>query len=181
MALHVLGPVALTEALLPRLRGSLREPRVIFITSGGMYTQALHLDDLEYTQGKYSGATAYARSKRAQVELLETFSRAWAPVRVYATHPGWADTPGVQTSLPRFHTITKPFLRSSEQGADTIVWLGAADEPAHSTGGFWHDRRVRPTHRMPSTHETPADRTALWDACERLSGLTATDHERGAV
>ena len=40
---------------------------IIFITSGGMYTQALHLDDLEYTQGKYSGATAYARSKRAQV------------------------------------------------------------------------------------------------------------------
>ena len=161
MALHVLGPVALTEALLPRLRGSLREPRVIFITSGGMYTQALHLDDLEYTQGKYSGATAYARSKRAQVELLETFSRAWAPVRVYATHPGWADTPGVQDSLPAFRAATKPILRDAAAGADTTVWLSAV-QPAPRTATLWHDRHSRPTHMLPTTPASRGDRARLW-------------------
>jgi len=160
-ALHVLGPVALTEALLPRLRGSVREPRVIFITSGGMYTQALHLDDLEYTQGKYSGATAYARSKRAQVELLETFSRAWAPVRVYATHPGWADTPGVQDSLPAFRAATKPILRDAAAGADTTVWLSAV-QPAPRTATLWHDRHSRPTHMLPTTPASRGDRARLW-------------------
>ena len=64
----------------------------------------------------------------------------------------------------------KPLLRSAAEGADTIVWLGAAEEPAHHTGKFWHDRRTRPTHRVPWTKETPEDRERLWAECERLSG-----------
>jgi len=84
-------------------------------------------------------------------------------------HPGWADTPGVRTSLPTFHRVTRPLLRTPEQGADTIVWLAAAAEPARTTGGFWHDRRRRPTHRLPWTRESTAEREALWTACERLT------------
>ena len=153
------------------------------VSSGGMYTGRIRVDDLQTERLEFDGAAVYARTKRAQVILTEMLGErlVGTGVVVHAMHPGWADTPGVQTSLPRFHTVTGPFLRSAEQGADTIVWLGAADEPARSTGGFWHDRRVRPTHRMPSTHETPEDRRALWDACERLSGLTAADHDRGAA
>jgi hypothetical protein len=64
----------------------------------------------------------------------------------------------------------KPLLRTPEQGADTIVWLGAADEPARSTGLLWHDRRPRPTHLLPWTRETPDERARLWDAVERLAG-----------
>lgn len=45
----------------------------------------------------------------------------------------------------------------------------AAAEPAHSTGGIWHDRRSRPTHRLPWTRESAAEREALWAACERLT------------
>jgi dehydrogenase/reductase SDR family member 12 len=85
-------------------------------------------------------------------------------------HPGWVDTPGVQSSLPRFYKATKLLLRTPEEGADTIVWLGAAPQPACSTGGFWQDRRQRPTHRVPWTTETPEDRERLWGECERLSG-----------
>jgi len=89
-------------------------------------------------------------------------------------HPGWADTPGLQSSLPRFYGLTKRLLRTPQEGADTIVWLGAASEPARSSGGFWHDRRERPTHRVPWTRETPADRERLWTECERLSGWHET-------
>jgi hypothetical protein len=89
-------------------------------------------------------------------------------------HPGWAATPGVQTSLPRFYRLTKPLLRTPQQGADTIVWLGAAAEPGRSSGGFWHDRRTRPTHLLPGTRETPAERQRLWSACAELSGWQDT-------
>jgi dehydrogenase/reductase SDR family member 12 len=75
-------------------------------------------------------------------------------VVVHAMHPGWADTPGVESSLPRFYTLTKVLLRTPQEGADTIVWLGAAPQGANSSGGFWHDRRQRPTHLLPWTKQT---------------------------
>jgi dehydrogenase/reductase SDR family member 12 len=87
--------------------------------------------------------------------------------RVHAMHPGWVDTPGLADSLPGFHRATKPLLRTPRQGADTIVWLGATDQP---TGRFWHDRAPRPTHYVPWTKESAADRARLWDACVALTG-----------
>lgn len=67
MSLHLLGPVLLTELLAPVLTD---DARVLFVTSGGMYGQELPADDPEYVVGDYSPTTAYARSKRAQIELL---------------------------------------------------------------------------------------------------------------
>jgi hypothetical protein len=69
----------------------------------------------------------------------------------------------------RFYGATKQLLRTPQQGADAIVWLGAAPEPARCSGGFWHDRRERPTHRVPWTRQSAADRDRLWGECERLS------------
>ena len=113
----------------------------------------------------------YARSKRAGVILSELWAqRLWGTgVVSHAMHPGWVDTPGLASSLPRFHSLTGPLLRTAREGAETIVWLGSAEEPAASSGGFWHDRRMRPTHRVPWTKETRADRERLWAECERLS------------
>ncbi len=169
MALHVLGPVAMTDQLLPLLReGS----RVVLVTSGGMYAQRLRDDDPDYRQGDYSGTTAYARSKRAQVELLPTLEERWAPhgVHVYATHPGWADTPGVADSLPVFRRVTRPILRDAEEGADTTVWL-AAISPAPPPGGLWHDRRQRPTHVLGRTRSGAGSVARMWAWVEREAAL----------
>lgn len=146
MAVHLLGPVLMTDLLLPALAAA-GESRVILVTSGGMYAQRLRADDPEYLMGEYSPTTAYARSKRAQIELLPTLARRWGSrgVAVHAMHPGWADTPGVVDSLPGFHRLTAPVLRNAEGGADTTVWL-AATVPAPRSGQLWHDRRARPIH-----------------------------------
>jgi len=58
--------------------------------------------------------------------------------------------------------------------------LGAAPVPAHSSGGFWHDRRERPAHRVPQTKQTRQDRERLWAECERLSGWRQTPARRPA-
>ena len=57
-------------------------------------------------------------------------------------HPGWADTPGVVTSLPVFHKVMGPLLRDPATGADTIVWLAATD-PAPG-GGQLPDEPLAP-------------------------------------
>jgi NAD(P)-dependent dehydrogenase (short-subunit alcohol dehydrogenase family) len=174
LATNVLGPFLLTNLLTPLLMKS-APARVVNVSSGGMYTRRIDVEDLQSARGTFDGPTAYARTKRAQVILTELWAErlAGTGVVVHAMHPGWADTPGVASSLPRFHRLTGPLLRSAEEGADTIVWLGAATEPGESSGGFWHDRRSRPTHRVPWTRETPEDRETLWRECERLTGWHA--------
>ena len=171
LATHVLGPVLLTELLAPILAKS-PDPRVILMSSGGMYTQALPADDPEYRNGPYRGATAYARSKRIQVALTPILADRWAAhgISVYCMHPGWADTPGVADSLPVFRMLASPLLRSPEQGADTAVWL-AETKPAPPTGRFWHDRRQRPEHYLPITRERNDDRRRLWRYCAHAIGL----------
>ncbi len=171
LATHVLGPVLLTELLLPILATS-SDPRVILMSSGGMYTQSLPVNDPEYRHGRYRGATAYARTKRIQVALTPILARRWASqhVRVYCTHPGWADTPGVAASLPAFRTLTGPILRTPEEGADTALWL-AATQPAPPTGRFWHDRRHRPEHYLPLTRSGDRDRQRVWRYCADAIGI----------
>lgn len=159
MAVHVLGPVVMTEAL----RGPLGGGRVVFVSSGGMYGQPLRVDDPGYLTGDYAPATSYARSKRWQVEMAPLLGARWASddITVATMHPGWADTPGVQESMPRFRAITRPVLRDDAQGADTSVWL-AAVEPAPATGKFWHDRVERPTSLLPSTRPSDGTRAQAW-------------------
>jgi NAD(P)-dependent dehydrogenase (short-subunit alcohol dehydrogenase family) len=174
-ATNVLGPFLLTNLLTPLL--SRRAPaRVIFVSSGGMYTQKLNVDDLQSEQGEFNGTVAYAQQKRAQVILTEVWAErlAGSGVTVNGMHPGWVDTPGVRKSLPAFWKLMRPFLRTPEQSADTIVWLAVARHLALESGKFWHDRRARKTHKLARTVSSPQDRWRLWDECVRLSGLAGT-------
>ncbi len=170
-ATHVLGPLLLTELLRSLLAAS-PDPRVVLVSSGGMYTQRLRTDDPEYREGEYRGATAYARTKRMQVTLVPLLAERYASqgIGVHGMHPGWADTPGVSGSLPGFHRLTRGFLRTSAEGADTVVWLAATSTPP-TAGRFWHDRRERPTHYLPFTGEKREDVMALWAYCANLAGL----------
>ncbi|SDO59356.1 NAD(P)-dependent dehydrogenase, short-chain alcohol dehydrogenase family [Nakamurella panacisegetis] len=166
-ATHVLGPFALTVRLRTLLRAD-GDGRVIWVSSGGMYSSPL-VSDLEFASGDYKGVRAYARTKRMQVSIAAmlgaAFDRDGDPV-VHSMHPGWADTPGVTDSIPGFAKLVRPILRTAEQGADTIVWLSAAGEPATTTGQFFSDRRVRPTYYLRWKHDRPAVRRRLWLACE---------------
>ena len=171
-ATHVLGPFLLTRLLEPALtRGA--PSSVVFVTSGGMYTTGLDAGDLQLTQRDFDGPRFYAHVKRIQVILAEELAaRAEGSGVAYASmHPGWADTPGLRKSLPRFRRIVGPLLRSPEQGADTIVWLLASGAAARQPGALWHDRRARPTHFLPRTNETAADRERLVAALEELTPL----------
>ncbi len=171
LATNLLGQFLLTNLLAPRLVRS-APARIVTVSSGGMYTQRVDVDDLESARGPWNGAKAYARTKRGQVILSEMWAERLAGTGVvsHAMHPGWADTAGVKRSLPLFRTVTAPLLRTPEQGADTVMWLAASTEAGETTGGFWHDRRLRPTHRIPSTRSDAAEREALWQRLTDMSG-----------
>ena len=169
-ATHVLAPFALIAMLRDLLEGS-APSRVINVGSGGMYNQSLPSGDLQSEHADYGPKTIYARTKREQMVITEQWAERLrgTGVVVHAMHPGWADTEGVRRWMPVFRTIARPVIRTPEEGADTVVWLGAAPEPLASSGKFWHDRRPRPTHyAIGAGEDSPQDREQLWDLCESL-------------
>lgn len=166
LAINLIVPALLSRRLAPMLGA--RGGRLINVVSGGLYTQALSLDDLNSHRPPFNGARAYARAKRGLLDL----SRRWAAdpllgqAHWHLMHPGWAATPGVAKSLPDFNRRLQPWLRNARMGADTMVWL--ASHPAladHSlSGSFWFDRAQRPTALLPgtATSATDVDRLATW-------------------
>ena len=171
VASHVLGPHLLTTVLLPNLIAT--QGRVVTVSSGGMYSAELPNIDgkrtLEMRPDIYNGSKQYAIAKRAQVTLNEIWATNERSVHFDAMHPGWADTPGVQDSIPAFRRITKPILRSPEQGADTIAWLAAVQPIPGPSGSFWSDREVRSIHKLPMTRrsDTSEARANLWNWCNQ--------------
>ena len=169
-AVHVLGPMLLTHELRPQLEAA-AGGRVIFVTSGGMYTARLDLGDLQLERRPYRRPHLLrpreARPGDADRRASEVGSAATsASMRCTRAGPR---RPGVAQSLPRFNAVTKPLLRSPEAGADTIVWLAAADRPGAEPGRLWMDRRPRPEHRVPWTHYEPGESARLYDACAELT------------
>lgn len=173
LAVHVLGPHLLTERLLAPLTAADRAV-VVWMASGGMYGARLHDEDLQYERGRYDGVQAYARTKRMQVVVAD----AWAGravetgVQSHSMHPGWAATPGITASLPRFARLTAPLLRTPAEGADTALWLLAESPDSEPTGhNFWHDRARRPT---TFGWQRPHDREAVGRLLDQVTRLTGT-------
>ena len=181
---HGVAPFLLTLLLVPRLTER-DDPRVVWVSSGGMYTERLVVRRVDSPR-TYRPAVAYARAKRAQVELVRELHRrigASTGIAFHAMHPGWARTPGVASALPTFDRLMRPLLRTPAQGADTIVHLALAERiggPGDPTAGgaFWSDRRPRRTDRLARTVCDDAERTALW---ERLLHDAGIDRPGGPV
>ena len=140
--------------------------RIIWMSSGGMYLARLHFDHV-FENPDYDKVRTYANVKRAQVVLNEEMARldTFRDIGCYAMHPGWVDTPGVQTAIPGFHRLTHGRLRTPDEGADTLVWLAARSNGTASTalssGAFYFDREPVRTYAVPFTKESEDTRARL--------------------
>lgn len=162
-ASQVLGHYCLTRMLIES--GKLSDnSRVVFVASGGMYLQRLDLNDLCFKTHPYNKYTAYANAKRAQVILTEILAEIYPNVLFGCCHPGWADTPGVNISMPWFHRLLRHRLRTPEEGADTVLWLALSPEVKRS-GGFYFDRNEAPVHLLKKTVESESERKNLIKLC----------------
>lgn len=170
LATNLVGHHLLTRLL----EGKLSQARMILMSSGGMYLQALDNQKLFSQQfPKFDGVQRYALTKRAQVILAKMWQERWAKDAnlqgsVFSMHPGWVATPGVAHSLPGFWKMMEGRLRDSEEGADTALWLALSDEVHPYSGSFFFDREVKSPYLFPWHRESPKDRQELWTGLERL-------------
>lgn len=164
-ASQVLAPFILTKTLADL--GKLRQGcRIIFVSSGGMYLKKLDLSDLLFAKSSYNKYTGYANAKRAQVMLSELFSNKYPQYLFSTMHPGWVDTPGVDYAMPFFKKLLNKRLRSTEEGADTILWLATNHD--YPNGKFWFDRKQAKTTIFNLKKSSKKEDELLWKYCESI-------------
>jgi NAD(P)-dependent dehydrogenase (short-subunit alcohol dehydrogenase family) len=183
---NYLGPLALTELLMPRLLES-SAPRVATMSSFVANFGRVRLDDLGYTQRRYVPFGAYGQSKLADMLMGEELARVatergW-PLLSTIAHPGYTRT-NLQTAganLGRDKPMatkegTRPWIQHVEQGAEPLLF--AAADPAAEQGAYYGPSGfmglVGPTKRtrIPRSGRDPELATALWAAAEKLTGTS---------
>jgi retinol dehydrogenase 14 len=132
LAVNHLAYFLLTNLLLDLLRAS-APARVVNVTSSAQAFGDIHLDDLQFKR-RYRGQAAYNQSKLANVLFTYEFARRLegGGVTVNCGVPGVTRTNfGREDSGPIMRLLTplaRPFMRSPEQGADTLLYLASPPE-----------------------------------------------------
>lgn len=123
METNVYGALRVVQALRPLLPDTGDGARIINVSSG--------MGQLSDMNGGYAGYRFSKVALNALTRILADELKGTA-IRVNSICPGWVKT---EMGGEGAH-------RSTEQGADTIVWL--ATEPTVPTGGFFRDRKAIP-------------------------------------
>jgi NAD(P)-dependent dehydrogenase (short-subunit alcohol dehydrogenase family) len=174
LAINHLAPFLLTNLLLDLLKES-APSRIVTVSSDAHRWAKIDLDDLQ-SRKRYRGMQVYGKTKLANImftyELAERLEG--TGVTANCMHPGGVNTNfGNNQGGPMnlLFRLFKPFMRSPEQGADTLIYLASSPEVEGMTGKYLADRKVK-TASDAAYDETTRKR--LWEASEELTGLKVT-------
>ncbi|MEE2665351.1 MAG: SDR family oxidoreductase [Myxococcota bacterium] len=144
--------------------------RIVNVASG-TYKQVgrLDFDDLE-SRNDYASLGAYARSKLAMILWTQEIARRLdgTGVTANALNPGLVASNFGQNNglLLRFGMLLmRPFSRSVEQGAETVVYLCASPEVAGVSGQYFEDCAPAALQAHATNRE---DAGRLWELSEQL-------------
>jgi NAD(P)-dependent dehydrogenase (short-subunit alcohol dehydrogenase family) len=174
LAINHLAPFLLTNLLLDTLKES-APSRVVTVSSEAERWGNIDFDDLQ-SKKKYRGFPVYGMTKLANIMFTYELAERLEGTGVTATcmHPGAVNTRfgtnnrGPMTLLFR---AFKPFMRTPEQGADTVIWLASSPEVEGVSGRYYADRKVIEPKKIAND---PAARRRLWEESERLTGIEVT-------
>ena len=162
----------LTKKLLPVILNAADEGlvRIVFTSSYGHFNSALDFEDLGLEQG-YSTLKAYGRSKLMNLLTARELQNHLAEKNVVTSsfHPGAVRTPiwGKGGALARIlGLVIYPFMKSTEQGSDTFIWLASSQDKASTDaqGQYFYERKRAEIAKFA----TDEDARRLWQASEEL-------------
>ncbi len=167
-----LAPFLLTNLLLDTLKGS-APARIVNVASLVHWWGKIDFNDLQGAK-RYNLGKAYNQSKLANVLFTNELARRLegTGIDVNCVHPGL-----VATDFSREYTgfkglmankLWRSFMRSPEQGADTVIYLASSPDAAGVTGKYFANRRA--VRSSKASHD-PALARRLWEVSERLTGL----------
>jgi retinol dehydrogenase-12 len=170
-----LAPFLLTNLLRPRLEES-APARVVGTASDAhrWERKRLDFDDLD-ARTKFGPMVTYGRSKLANILFTRELGRRLDSSKVTANclHPGFvASDLGLNNGMVArvVFALGRPFARSAEKGAETVIYLASSPEVERSSGGYFMDCKPHKPN-FAASHDEDARR--LWDVSAGLVGLTA--------
>lgn len=195
IAVNLLAPFLLTHLLLPRMRQSEGDRRIVHVSSrlhaqagetaslrgrfvhlaniAGLRVRAqgahLDFDALDHDPA-YRGIEAYARSKLAQLIFSCELARREKEVTSNAVHPGSVATEVTRGNamLATLQPLAAPFLKTPAEGAETSVYVASAPSLRGVTGRYFARSREAPYAALA---DDPAVADRLWRWSAARTGL----------
>lgn len=176
LAVNHLAPFLLTNLLFENLCQGTGETRIVVTASGAYkFVEALKLDDMNHDKS-FGIREAYGNSKLCNImftrRLAEKLCQA-APDKTFTVncfHPGFVGTGiGTQVLLGKFiMTLCRPFVRTSEEGAETGLFLATDASIKGKSGGYYKDLELRELQAHARDEGVAA---TLWEQSMEMVGL----------
>ncbi|MBX0287048.1 oxidoreductase [Haloarcula salinisoli] len=187
LGVNHLGHFALTGHLLPELRASEGESRVVTQSSQAHTAGEMDFSDLQ-SEREYGKWSAYGRSKLANLlfayELQRRLAESGADLKSVACHPGYAATdlqfrgPREMESNVRLNVMkvaNKLFGQSAERGALPMLYAATSDAVTGGEyvgpSGFMRMRGSPEFQESNAASKNEADAEQLWTVSEELTGV----------
>jgi len=182
-----LGHFALTGHLLPELRASEGESRVVTQSSQAHTAGEMAFDDLQ-SERNYGKWSAYGRSKLANLlfayELQRRLDDHGLDVVSVACHPGYADTDlqfrgpretGSSVRMGIMKVANGLFGQSAERGVLPMLYAAASGAVSGGDyvgpGGFMRMRGAPEIQESNAAARDETDAERLWRVSEELTGV----------
>jgi len=172
-AVNHLAPFLLTTLLLDRLRES-APARIVTTASEAHRGMRIPFEDLG-AERSYRAFARYGQTKLANILFTAELARRLEGSGVTATcfHPGLVASGFNRNNGPLMSlvmSLLRPFARSPERGADTLVWLVDSAEVPDQGGGYFIDRRRK--EPSAAARDAVAARR-LWEVSEEQTRASA--------
>lgn len=171
-ALNHMGYFRLTALLRPRLIAS-APARIVNVASEAHRSAQLDFNDLQLSM-RYSGWTAYRRSKLANILFTRELARQLenTAVTVNCLHPGFVASDFGENNRGIWRVGIKMAKRltaiSVERGAETPVYLSSSSNVDEINGKYFEDCRQRASSEAAQDDAAAA---RLWEQSEELAGF----------
>ena len=162
----------LTHLLLDKLKES-TPSRIINVSSGAhAFVKGFNFDDVNSLK-EYKPFKVYGYSKLANILFTKKLSQVLENenIIVNCLHPGVVGTGfgqnnGIFSKI--LFNLSKPFMRSSEKGAETSIYLCSSPDVSDVSGQYFYNCKIAKTTSWANNQED-ADR--LWDLSKELTGI----------
>lgn len=165
-----LGHFLLTNLLLDMLKKS-NQARIINVASGAYKAGTLDYNDMHFNNRSFNVIKGYGQSKLCNILFTLELNKhlEGTNISTFVLHPGAVSTSlGVdrQTGFgEKVHRLLRPFFLTSEEGAETAIYLATEPKIDHLSGRYFYKKKLLPT-KYNKVNEDEAKKLWNWSLKE---------------